>query len=524
MFTNKFINDEIVRLEQSISDCISTLAHLPMSIREQERKVYSIEEEKREFIREQEYESRRLNLGSPRFGSYDNILNNYDKRIELCHDAIHTYSDVLAKCENEKFKYTEEKRKRESLLQTTTEEQRAEKHYQQLLEYKRNAFTEKEFVELSTKFSEIECYKDAKALAVECKSAAKEARYKQLVLAKNEASTEAEWRDLARQFQKLIPYNDCEALATYCNDAAIEACYKQLVMTKKKASTEAEWRYLARRFQEIINYKDCEMLAAYCNDAAIEAYYKQLVRTKLTASTEAEWQYLARQFQEIINYKDCEALATYCNDAAIEARHKQQERERSEQYERIVQRMKGASTEEKYQDIAKQFREIIPYKDCEALAKECDNKSRALKEQREEQKRIYAEERERCITKKKRKRLFWKIFIAVLGGAIGGGTFALLFIINESTGSEGPHVLFIFALIIGLLIFIWRRKWHSYDDTPSSCLWGCGGSIGGLLIGGGFVALSAELPIEVVILIGIIVGALIGVWIGYKKYEYEYYV
>jgi tetratricopeptide (TPR) repeat protein len=87
-------------------------------------------------------------------------------------------------------------------------------------------------------------------------------------------------------------------------------------------------------------------------------------------------------------------------------------REQQEQYDRLVQEMNQASTEEKYQDLARQLRAMRGYKNTVELAKECDNRYEELKKERE---RRDAEEREReRIKAEKVKRIVIAVVIAVL--------------------------------------------------------------------------------------------------------------
>jgi tetratricopeptide (TPR) repeat protein len=71
----------------------------------------------------------------------------------------------------------------------------------------------------------------------------------------------------------------------------------------------------------------------------------------------------------------------------------EQERLKQEQYNHLVQEKSRASTESKYQDLAKQFRGMNGYKNTIELAIECDKQFIILKEKREEQERLEQEQR-----------------------------------------------------------------------------------------------------------------------------------
>ncbi|GBU22939.1 hypothetical protein R80B4_02852 [Fibrobacteres bacterium R8-0-B4] len=453
-FTDKFIYDEIDRLEDSISKCEGRAVILQECINDakwDERVAVQNKENKWHQY------SRDYGFVAPGILDFDekNINRIRENRYELGKEL----DDV-----NERLRTDKARKRSLERLCSKTEEQRAEEHYQQLLEAKRNAYTEEDYTVLSKKFSEIECYKDAKAQMAECADAAVEARYKQLLLEKEAASTEEEWQDLANRFWKISYYKDGEALAEYCDTKALEVCYKQLILKKEAASTEYEY------------------------------------------------QYLGEQFDVMVGYKDSRDLARVCYHAAKEARCRRAEQERSKQYDRIVQKMELASTERELQDVAEQFREMNGYKDTAKVATMCDNK-------RENKERIEAEERKRHRDNEKRKRLFWNIFSNLLGGTIGGTMFAIAF--AGSSDFDGPNVILgwwvTFGWVVGIGAFtVGAVSDYGFGDRiKSGCGWGCVGSIVGTIIGGILVAISSMISSIVAgIIVGVVTVALI------KKYRY----
>ena len=78
-------------------------------------------------------------------------------------------------------------------------------------------------------------------------------------------------------------------------------------------------------------------------------------------------------------------------------------RERQERYDRLVQEMDKASTEEKYQDLAQQLRTMRGYKNSIELANKCDNQYQELRKERECREAAEAEARRRYYAKEKRK-------------------------------------------------------------------------------------------------------------------------
>ena len=94
-------------------------------------------------------------------------------------------------------------------------------------------------------------------------------------------------------------------------------------------------------------------------------------------------------------------------------------RERQERYDRLVQETNKASTEEEYQELARELREMDGYKDATVLAAKCDAQYRVLKGQREEQERIEKQRQEEEDARKAQiKKTQKKIAIAAVIAAI----------------------------------------------------------------------------------------------------------
>jgi len=100
--------------------------------------------------------------------------------------------------------------------------------------------------------------------------------------------------------------------------------------------------------------------------------------------------------------------------------------EQQEQYDGLVQKMNNASTENEFQDLARQLRTMHGYKNTIELANKCDNQYQELKKERE---RREAEEAAKKEAKNKKKRL-----IGILAAMIAvAGLIAL--IVYRQTGS-----------------------------------------------------------------------------------------
>ena len=217
-----------------------------------------------------------------------------------------------------------------------------------------------------------------------------------------------------RHFQKALRFADsdyCAKLNRYSADnkqlvAEIERqeqerkrheLYIGLVQAKIKSTSEKEYQDLAQKFREMNDYKDSEALAKECfnkyrvlKEYREEQLYIGLVQEKNNASTEEKYQDLAKKFRAMNDYKDSATLAIECDD-----RWNQLKEIRLEQhYFGLLNAKTKASTEEEFKDLAKKFLAMYDYKDTTELAIGCDNQCNTLKKRREELERIEKERRE----------------------------------------------------------------------------------------------------------------------------------
>jgi hypothetical protein len=113
--------------------------------------------------------------------------------------------------------------------------------------------------------------------------------------------------------------------------------------------------------------------------------YLRLGEELKTATTEEDWQNLAKQFRKMSGYRNTAELAEKCD-----------ERCRKRRYNRLCQEAeqmfrKEDATEGDWRKLAKQFREMNGYKNTAELLEKCEEKIRVLKEQREEAARQWEE-------------------------------------------------------------------------------------------------------------------------------------
>jgi hypothetical protein len=177
--------------------------------------------------------------------------------------------------------------------------------------------------------------------------------------------------------------------------------YDGLVQEKNRA-TENDLSNLAKRFREMNGYKNTAELADECDkryhqlkNAREEQeererleQYQQICEATKGATTERDWRLHADQFRAMNGYKNTTKLAEQCDDRSRAAKEQREKRERQEQYQRLCEETKKASTENDWCDLAEHFRAMEGYKNTAELAEQCANRYRQLKERREEQERV----------------------------------------------------------------------------------------------------------------------------------------
>jgi len=133
-------------------------------------------------------------------------------------------------------------------------------------------------------------------------------------------------------------------------------------------------------------------------------------------------------------------------------------RERQEQYDSLVQKTNNASTENEFQDLTQQLREMRGFKDTAELAKKCDNRYQELKNERE----CKEAEQERKKKRKWKKGILLQLFLCA----------AYLFILygTEIISEDGINFMVclsfgIFSLAIGMVSLIFKKNSDSISGV-----------------------------------------------------------
>jgi len=188
--------------------------------------------------------------------------------------------------------------------------------------------------------------------------------------------------------------NECETkkreieyLASISCLDRIDVYYNRLVEAMQKTSKEDEYKNLAEQFRSLEGYKDsvelvvkCDKLADESVKRAIKKKYENLILEKNSASSENKFKELAQEFRKMGNYENCAQLAEECKRLAVKAK-----------YDGLVQEKNSASSENKFKQLAEVFRVMGDYENCTQLAEECDEQYRLYKRQREERERVEQE-------------------------------------------------------------------------------------------------------------------------------------
>jgi hypothetical protein len=214
IFTDKYINDEIAKLNNSISDCDSQLMILPSKLSS------LINDEARIKTQKQQFQNQWEAMCGPLYSMHREYAigdSNYSNELDSISDAKSEIENDIKRYNQMKSYYQTEKRKLE-ILERLSPAERMEKHYQSLINEKKIAKDEKELLELAKKFREMEGYNDTEALAKECEENVLKTKYDRLVQTKNKASTEAEYQEFAKQFREMNGYKDTAELAKECDN------------------------------------------------------------------------------------------------------------------------------------------------------------------------------------------------------------------------------------------------------------------------------------------------------------------
>jgi len=291
--------------------------------------------------------------------SYEN--RQFSDMFKRVWDRKHSAEHSIRKYRELKTEYERKKRELERQL-GYKEEERLRRYYQDLLDRKQSASKEEEFIELAKEFIEFEgYYDDAEELTKECEEMPRKMQYNKLLRAQILAKTEKEFREIAKESRSL------------------------------------SMKFKDKEFLELA--KECTNRADKIAEQEKKNKYNKLIQEYKRASTEKDFSYLEAEFRSMNGYENTAELAKECANQHRALKERREKQETLDEYNRLVQAKKNASTEEEFQDLVIQFRAMIGYENTAELANECDNQYRALKEQRIAQEKCRLQERRQELKK-----------------------------------------------------------------------------------------------------------------------------
>jgi hypothetical protein len=214
--------------------------------------------------------------------------------------------------------------------------------------------------------------------------------YNRFVEAMQREATEDEYKNFAEQFRLLKGYKNSGELAAQCDKLAIKTRYEILVQEKAQATTEDEYTKIAEQFRLLKGYRDSAELAAQYDKLAIKTRHEKLVCEKAKATTKEEYINLSKQFRKMGTYENSTQLADECDDMLANDCFKLKEYVKKIRYNDLVQAINTASSEGKYKQLAREFREMGSYENAAQLADDCERQVRVLEDQEQQKQALKA--------------------------------------------------------------------------------------------------------------------------------------
>ncbi len=200
-----------------------------------------------------------------------------------------------------------------------------------------NASTEKEYNDAADIFTEIEGFKDASQLLLECQGKANECKmhseynrklaiYNKAVNAMNKASTEEEYNAAADLLASIEGFDNASQLLQECrkkaNESKMNAIYANAIQKAQEKTAEAYQEAIAI-LETIRGWKDAEQrIQSFRQEIKniIKNTYASAKKRMNKASSEKEYAELAQMFSSLGNYSESEYLTKCCNQMAENCR------------------------------------------------------------------------------------------------------------------------------------------------------------------------------------------------------------
>ena len=272
----------------------------------------------------------------------ENKILEHENQLDILNELIYENEEQIRQLETE-------------LLKPAS--QRADEHYDSLILQMNNAINnqnEKELEALTSRFYEMQRYKDSYKLAHECNNIRLKVKQQRIQAERKKAELDA------IQKQK-----ETERIA--------EQRRKDAERNAEKKRKEDE--YIAE--QKRIN---AERVAA-----ENEKKYNDLMVQFSKATTESEYAALAVSFEKLGNFKKAKELANECKQQSQRLLKERKKKEQKETYEELLNDYEHATTENDFQSLGKSFRAIYDCEDAIEYAEECERLYHLLKTEREKE-------------------------------------------------------------------------------------------------------------------------------------------
>ena len=174
--------------------------------------------------------------------------------------------------------------------------------------------------------------------------------YDEAIISMHNAASEDAYKSASSMFQNISGFKNADALAEQCRKKAeiakndfLSENYRKAVLQMNSARTEDTFRSVAAMFRTISGFKDADDLAEQClekaeieREASLSGNYRDAVDAMAVANTEAEFESLAIIFKSFTGYMDSDVLAKECLKKAKNCRLEDEHRRVAEEKKQTI--------------------------------------------------------------------------------------------------------------------------------------------------------------------------------------------
>ena len=167
--------------------------------------------------------------------------------------------------------------------------------------------------------------------------------YDNAIIYMHNAASEDAYKSVSSMFQNISGFKNADALAEQCRKKAeiakndfLSDCYRNAVLRMKEVDTEYGFRYVAAMFKDISGFKDSDTLAEQCLEKAEICYKVDLYETACQYMAEdniEDIQTAIRYFSSISGWKDSDKNIVECNRKIEEIMEEIKEKQEADRLE-----------------------------------------------------------------------------------------------------------------------------------------------------------------------------------------------